>query len=400
MVSRTLENPSTPLGGAEISAAVATADQLWGKGTRDADPMRVGAAFRCVQIISASVAGCPIKTYNRKSHEPVEIPALTLERAGTSPFERMETAVAHQALWGNAYLRKIRTRDGRLIDLVPIHPSRVEVKVEDGNAVGLPWVKRFRIDGGKVSLTEYDVMHVPNMSLDGVQGLSVIGNMRRTFGLLTAAEQHAMRMYEDGLLTAGYLSTDKQLTEEQATIVKARWRARTAGLDNAYDVSVLDNGAKFEQLSMKPVDAQFLESRQFQTTEIARIFGVPGWIINDQEKSTSWGTGMEQQFISFVVITLKPYMHRFEQRITREVLDPKTEKAEFKLEGLLRGDSKSRAAFYNAGITGGWMVPNDIRPLEDMPDVPWGNKPYRPYNEPANGRTTTSGDDDDDDADA
>jgi hypothetical protein len=91
-------------------------------------------------------------------------------------------------------------------------------------------------------------------------------------------------------------------------------------------------------------------------------------------------TGMEQQFTAFVILTLKPYMQRIEQRITREVLDPRTEKAEFKVEGLLRGDSAARAAFYNAGITGGWLVPNEPRALEDLPPVPWGDEPYLPHN--------------------
>ncbi|PEZ26671.1 phage portal protein, partial [Bacillus cereus] len=101
-----------------------------------------------------------------------------------------ETVVGHLALWGNAFVRKIYSVDGRLIDLIPIHPARVTIKVVDGDAVGLPYVKLFVIDGRHDDpLTERDVMHIPAMSLDGVQGMSVIGNMRRTFGLATEAEK-------------------------------------------------------------------------------------------------------------------------------------------------------------------------------------------------------------------
>lgn len=391
-----IENPSRPIRSSDIPIP-----GEWGGGSGEVDPMRIGAAFRCVQILASGVAGCPIRVQNRETHESIQIPALTLERIGTTPFERWETTVAHLALWGAAYLRKIYDHFGRLIDLIPIHPSRVTVHIEDGAPAGAVYVKRFEIDGGKDQLTEREIMHIPNLSVDGVNGLSVIGNMRRTFGLLTSAEQVAAQMYDSGLLTSGYLTTSQALDEEKAGILKDRWRAKLAGIDNAFDISILDNGAKFEQLTMSPADAQFLETRKFQTTEIARIFGVPGWIINDQEKSTSWGSGMEQQFIAFVVITLKPYFHRLEQRITREVLDPRTEKAEFKVEGLLRGDSKARAAFYASGIQHGWMVPNEPRALEDMPPVDWGNEPYRPYNEPANHTGTDpdpSGDNNDDDA--
>jgi len=397
-----LEDPSQPLTGGRLLSELDDPTQLWSGGDRAVDPMRIGAALRCVQILSSGVAGCPLQVRDRATSARVVIPALAKRRAGITPFEMWETVVAHIALWGNAFLRKIYTRDGRLIDLQPIHPARVTIYIEDGTEVGLTYVKKFVIDGRHEDpLTEHDVMHIPNLSLDGVQGLSVIGNMRRTFGLATEAEKLAARLYEKGFLTSGFITTADALDNEKATILKDRWRAKLAGTDNAYEVAILDKGAKWEQLTMNPVDAQFLETRKFQTTEIARIFGVPGWIINDQEKSTAWGSGMEQQFIAFVVITLKPYFNRIEQRVAREVIDPETQKAEFKVEGLLRGDSKARAAFYASGIQHGWMVPNEPRELEDLPPVPWGDEPYRPYNEPANATTGTStGGDDDDDADA
>jgi len=400
--STSLENPSTPLSPGRLMSELSDPSEVWSGSDSGGDkgPLGVAAALRCTQIIAASVAGCPIQVRERESGEKVVIPALTIEREGTTPFERWETTVAHMALWGNAYVRKVRNRFGQLLDLIPIHPSRVQVRIEDGGDVGLAYVKRFEIDGGRVNLTEHDIMHVPALSIDGAVGYSVVGNLRRTFGLATNAEKMADRMYANGMMLSGFLSTEKDLDQEKATILQERWRAKISGIDNAFNVPVLDKGTKFEQLTMNPADAQFLETRKFQTTEIARLFGVPGWIINDQEKSTSWGSGMEQQFISFVVITLKPYMHRIEQRITREICDPTFEKAEFKVEGLLRGDSKSRAAFYASGVQHGWLVPNDIRPLEGMKDVPWGDEPYRPYNESAasqaNDETSTGGDDDDD----
>lgn len=400
LVARSLENPANALTESSISAALATPGDLWG-GSAEADPMRIGAVMRCVSILASGVAGCPVRITDTETHERQRVPVITAPRTGMTAFERWETVVAHLALWGNAYIRKVYSRDGRLVDLIPIHPARVAVDVDDDAArlVGLPFVKKFTVDG-RVALTERELMHVPALSLDGVQGLSVIGNLRRTFGLLTDAELVAQRLYSQGFLGQGFITSDQKMDAERSQIVRDRWRAKTASLDNAFDVPILDNGAKFQQMSMNPVDAQFLESRRFQITEIARIFGVPSWIINDQEKSTSWGTGMEQQFIAFVVVTLKPYFHRIEQRITRELLDPAREKAEFKVEGLLRGDSKSRAAFYASGVQHGWLVPNDIRALEDMAPVAWGDEPYRPYNEPASGSTNAGDEDDDADADA
>ncbi|MCP2265565.1 phage portal protein [Promicromonospora thailandica] len=404
MVARSIENPANPV---SWSSASASATDLWGSEQTSGDPMRIAAALRCVEILASGVAGCPLNVTKRDDHTEVHIDALEQNVSGgvTTPFEMWETVVAHQATRGNAFVRKVRTRDGRLTSLVPIHPDRVEVKVADGALVGMPWVKKFVIDGKQDSaLTTHEIMHIPGLSMDGVRGISKIENLRRTFQVAQTAEDVAARMFEDGLMQSGFLYTDKAVNEEQSQILRARWRAKT-GASNAGDIVILDNGAKFDRLPLSPSDAQFLESRKFSTSEIARIFGLPGWIINDQEKSTSWGTGMEQQFISFVVLALKPYFHRIEQRVTREICDPKTEKAEFKIEGLLRGDSTARAAFYASGIQHGWMVPNEPRELEDLPPVPWGNEPYRPYNESAASQgaadpSTTGGNDDEDDDDA
>ncbi|GAB2613623.1 phage portal protein [Pseudactinotalea suaedae] len=414
ILASSLENPATPLTGGRLLSQLDDPGELWSDGdtTRDSNPMKVGTALRCVQIISSSVAGCPLHVTAKGSYEHLHIPALAHEYDGgqTTPFETWETVVAHLALWGNAYVRKIRARDGRIIALQPIHPARVKVEIDDDEtalriAVGLPYVRRFKIDGGFQSggdeLTAYEVMHIPNLSLDGVKGYSVIGNMRRTFGLATKAEKLAEKMFGQGLLMQGYLSTENELGQEKVEILKDRWRAKVAGIDNAFDVPVFDKGLKFTQLTMSPEDAQFLESRKFQTTEIARLFGVPGWMVNDQEKSTSWGSGMEQQFIAFVVVTLKHYFHRIEQRVTREIVDPKTERAKFALEGLLRGDTKSRAAFYASGIVNGWLTPNDVRDLEDKPRVEWGDEPYRPYTgseQPMDDDTAAGDEDEDDDA--
>jgi HK97 family phage portal protein len=406
LVSRSVEDPSQPLTGSTLLSQMDSAEDMWGvPGKVSGDPLRIGTALRCVQILASTVAGCPLHVREETTHKPVSIAALEAKRIGTTPFELWETTVAHLALRGNAFHRKVRSRDGRLVNLVGIHPSRVKVDVDDGPAaadVGMPWVKKFTVDG-RVPLTEWDLMHIPGLSMDGVTGLSVITQLRRTFELASASEATASRLFEKGMLQTGYLSTDADLTEEKSNIIKARWRAKVSGVDNAYDVPVMDKGLKFEQLSMNPADAQFLETRKFSATEIARIFGIPGWMVNDQEKSTSWGSGMEQQFIAFVIVTLKPYFQRIEQRVTREICDPRAEKAEFKVEGLLRGDSKARAAFYASGVQHGWLVPNDIRPLEDMPPVPWGDVPYRPYNQSAASQTdddTEPGGEDDDDDDA
>jgi len=401
-----LESPANPLSGGQLLSQVTSGEQLWGPGGGSGgDPMRLGTAYRCVQILAATAASCPLHIRERKTKKPVSVALLDSERQGTTPFELWETSIAHQALRGNTYVRKVRARTGLIVGLVPIDPGRVTVSIVDVESagIGVPYAKRFVIDGRTDDpLTENEIMHVPGMSTNGIVGMSPVAQMRRTFAGATAAEMVAERLFQDGLLLSGFLSTDAKLDNEKAEILRSRWRAKHSGVKNAWDVAVMDQGMRFQQMSMSPADAQFLETRKFATTEIARIYGVPGWMVNDQEKSTSWGSGMETMFKSFVVLTLRPYLIRFEQRIDRELLDPAEERSEFVAEGLLRGDAKARAAYYNAGITGGWLVPNEPRAHEGLAPVPWGNEPYLPHNtaagdQPGSTDTPNKGEDDDDD---
>jgi hypothetical protein len=140
----------------------------------------------------------------------------------------------------------------------------------------------------------------------------------------------------------------------------------------------LDSGVKFHQLTIPPEDAQFLESRKFQVEEIARMFGIPPHMLGSVEGSTSWGTGLEQQVTGFVVFTMRPWLTRGEQRITR-LLKPEPVYAKYGLEGLLRGDSAQRADFYTKMFGLGWSV-NEIRAKEDMGPVEGGDQRFIPLN--------------------
>lgn len=376
-----LENPTRPLTDASLLDTLGGLPSETGISASPESAMRIGAALRGVAIIAGAVGGLPFKAFRYRDRGEFLGSALTKDVGPQTGMELWETAVAHLVTRGFAALFKIRDARGTITGLFPVHPGRVGVDVVD-NQTTAGWDLVFTIDG-KGPFTRYEILYIPNMSLDGITGLGPIGYARETFNLALANEKAAAKLFGQGMMQRGFLTTDQAIDDEAAAErLKARWRAKMNGLDNAHDVAIMDRGAKFNAITLSPEDAQFLESRKFQVTEIARLLGLPGWMLNDQEKSTSWGTGMEQQFATFVKLTLKPYLNRIEQRVTREVL-PRTAYAEFDIEGLLRGDSKARAAFYNAGITGGWMVPNEVREKENLQPVPWGDEPYRPFNESA-----------------
>ncbi len=378
-----IESPAVPLtsttllelfGGPKVHAGVAVNEQA---------SLGMPAVWRAVKLIAGTSAALPLHAYRHDDDVRVKVSSgsqaarlLMNPHPDMTPFELWETVYAHIALWGNAYLRILRNRLGQIQELWPIHPARVRAGRESDTGT-----KVYLIDGDiDAEYTDKTILHIPGFGYDGVCGVSPIRAARQGIGLALAAEQYGAQLFGSGSLAAGILQTEQRLSGEQADALKARWKAKVGGLEKAHDVAVLDSGIKFQQLSIPPEDAQFIESRKFQIDEVARLFGIPPHMLMQTEKSTSWGTGIEQQVLGWVKFDLHPsWLIRVEQRVTK-VIDPQRVYARYSLEGLLRGDSQARAAFYTQMWNLGVFNTDEIRRLEDMPPVEGGDVRYRPLN--------------------
>ena len=370
-----LENPGISITGASLT-------DLWPQaGALDADPMHLSTALRCVQIIAGTLAGLPLETRDADG-EPVAVEPLTFaDREDTAPrrtrftgFDLWELVVQCQTTQGFAVLPKIRRGGDQVVGLGYLDPRRVRTELDrSGELI-------FILDNSRDVLTRYDLLYLPSMlSLDGYRGISVVENVRRSFAVAAGAERAADRLMTNGLMLSGFISTAETLTKGQSDKLKSAWRDRIGtGVDSVGEVGVMDGGATFQPLTLKPADAQFLETRRFQAGEIARIFGVPGALLDLADGGDAGGgVDLEATLTAFALTRLKPDAQRLEQRLTRE-LCPSGVTATFNFDGLLRGNSSARATYYASGITNGWLTPNDIRRLESLPPVPWGNEPYLP----------------------
>lgn len=376
-----IENPAVPLtstaivdwlGGPKVHAGVTVSEE---------SAMGMPAVWRAVNLIAGTAASLPLHPYRVVGDVRTRVTSgqaaalLDDPHPDMTPFELWELTYTHVLLWGNAYLRVLKNRNGQIQELWPIHPGRVRAGRE--TETGL---KIYEIDRAEDPLFDDQILHIPGPGYDGVCGVSPIRMARQGIGLALAAEEYGARLFGSGSLASGILQTEQRLTQGQADALKARWKAKVGGLDKAHDVAVLDAGLKFQQLSIPPEDAQFIESRKFQIDEVARMFGIPPHMLMQTEKSTSWGTGIEQQTLGFVKFALRPsWLARFEQRVTR-LLRPQAVYAKYSLEGLLRGDSAQRAAFYREMWSIGAYSTNDILRLEDLPPVEGGDVRYRPLN--------------------
>lgn len=376
---RAFEDPARPVTAGEINS-------WWHNGipggsgvpVTEATAMGLTAYLRAISLISSSLAMLPVRVYYRDSRRLVaQRTVLDSPSPTQTPFEFWQTWQMHQLSWGNAYGFKIRDGSGTVRRIRQIHPSRVSVTDAEGSGMKLFDVSDD--DGEPRRFTSFDVAHLPFLSPDGITGLSPLQACRTVLGTSLAAEKVAESFYRNGTKLSGIVRTPATLNETQAGAIKSRWRQLFSGPSNAGEVAVLDSGAEFTPLTLPPEDAKLLQSRAFTVSEIARMFGVPSHFLNDQEKATAWGSGIESMGIGYVVYTLLPRVKAAEQRITRELLPGGWEsgawEARWDLKGLLRGDAGTRSQFYRVLTDLRVMTNHDVAELEDM-DPPEGAPVY------------------------
>lgn len=352
-----------------------------GKRVNERSAMQMTAVYSCVRILSEAIASLPLhvyKTSNEGSKEKaVEHPLYFLLHDEPNPemtsFIFRETLMTHLLLYGNAYAQVIRNGKGEVIALYPLMPNRMNV---DRDNKGQLYYEYMMTDtdaptmkGTTVKLSPYEVLHVPGLGFDGLLGYSPIAMAKNAIGLAIATEEYGSKFFANGANPSGVLEHPGVLKDPSK--IRDSWTQTFGGSGNANKVAVLEEGMKYTPISISPEQAQFLETRKFQINEIARIFRVPPHMLGDLERSTF--SNIEEQSLEFVKYTLSPWISRIEASMQRTLLKPDEKKdmfIRFNVEGLLRGDYKSRMDGYAVARQNGWMSANDIRALESLDRIP------------------------------
>lgn len=351
--------------------------------------LHLSTVWACVRLISESIASLPLHVYRRvddKRRERV-VGSPQHRLLHDEPNELMTSFVFREVLssqlllWGNAYAAILRNGAAAPTDLLPVPSSNVAVRRSE--RIGL--VYDFRMPDGKVySLGQADVLHIPGLSPDGICGISPVQYAAQSIGLGLAAEQFGASFFGSGSMPSGVITLQGKLNKEQAQAFRDAWQSTYGGLSNAQRTAVLFEGAKWERITIPPNDAQFLETRKFQVSEIARWYRIPPHMVGDLDRATF--ANIEHQQLEFVIHTLRPWLVRFEQEFNRKLFPSSTEGrpsdlyAEFSVEGLLRGDIKSRSDYYVKGRQWGWLSANDIREKENMEPIDDGDVYLTPLN--------------------
>lgn len=340
-----------------------------GKAVNPSSAIQVSAVYACVRVIAETIASLPFHVYETTENGSRKAPEHPLYRLihdepnkEMTSFILRETMLAHLLLYGNAYCQIIRTGRDKIDSLYPLLPDKMEV---DRDAGGLLTYTYTTSDGKRWRLEPRDVLHIPGLGFDGVMGYSPIALEKSAIGLGIAAEEYGSKFFSNGARPSGILTHPNTVKDPAA--LRVSWNAAYGSSSNASRVAVLEEGMTFVPLSLPNNEAQFLETRKFQVSEICRIFRVPPHMIGDLDRATF--SNIEHQSIDFAVHTIRPWLVRIEQAVNRALFSEKEKGrfyVQFNLDGLMRGDYKSRMEGYAIARQNGWMSANDIRELENM----------------------------------
>lgn len=354
---------------------------LWGLNgyiTSDRAVLQIATAMACVRLLSQTIATLPIGIFRRTgdggrkamTDHPLYELLHNQPNADMTAVDFWQVVVAWMLLRGTAY-SEIDSIGDRIVGLTPLFLPNLS---RQRNATG-DWEYRYvDCDTGKTrTIPASKIWKLPAFTLNGEDGISPICYGASVFNTALAADEASLNVFRNGLSASGFIQygdTPRDwLTKEQRDQIRDT-TTEFSGSRRAGRTMVLEGGMKYQALSMNPEDAQMLETRSFNIEEICRWYGVPPTLVGHGDKTSNWGTGLEQQNLSFLTYNLRPWLTKIEQSIRKSLLSPAEKPryfAEFSVEGLLRADSAGRATFYQSGLNNGWLTSDEVRNKENLP---------------------------------
>jgi HK97 family phage portal protein len=345
-----------------------------GTSVSETSALSLTAVYSCVRLLAWTTAMLPLQVFKNltpRGKSPArEHPVYDLLHDAPNPeqtsFKWRELMSVHMNLWGAGISEIEFDGAGNPIALWPIPPWRVEPKRLASGAI----VYDINLDaGGTRTLSSYQVIVFSAMSTSSYQWMSPIAVHRETLGASMAVKEFGAKTFGQGTNPAGVVYHPGKLSETSEKSLKESF-AGYAGLGNAHRLMLLQEGMKWERIGLPPEDAQYLETRRYDISEAARIWNIPLFMLQDHEKQTSWGTGIEEQKDGFVTFTMLPILIQEEQELKKKLIFDKEYFVKFNVNSLMRGKILDRFNAHKIGRDGGWLSANDIREIEDQNPLP------------------------------
>lgn len=362
----------------QAAATPAPHDDFWysaiGLQTNSGIRLTPELAMRCtpvnasVKILSETVASLPLFVFQvieggkqKATNHPLYDLLHDRPNSWQSSFEWRETMQRNCALWGNAYSRIVPGPRGPVDELVPLASNRVTVRLLDNGRLRYEYSNQ---RGETEVYSQDEVFHLRWLSSEGYVGTSPIDELSEPVAMSLAAEAYGARFFQNDAQPNGWIEHPAHFGDDSARQrFRDGWQSAQTG-ENRHKTAVLEDGLKYHATGSSNRDSQYLETRKFQVEEVARIYNIPLPYLKDDARSTF--ANSEQKAIDFVVHTIRPWLVRWEQAMSRDLfIRPDLYFPQFSIDALLRGDIKSRYEAYGNAVTAGWITRNEVRELEN-----------------------------------
>jgi HK97 family phage portal protein len=313
------------------------------------------AVLACVRVLAESMAAMPMNVMRRLPGGGAEIATdqhlheiLAYQpNSWMTAFELKELLMSWVLLWGNAYCHIKGGKKGGVTELIPLHPSRMEIKRLENGKLQYLYREPATIAVPNQEPTKYrqdEIFHLRWLSSDGVTGFIPTTLSRDVIGLARATEIYSGAFFGNGARGGMYIYTEHPQKPEAMQRFKQQWDEAHRGPSNAYKTIVMPFGFRKSQDEVRNDTSQLLETRRYQVEEVARIYRVPPHLLGDVSKVRH--STVEQSAIDFVTFSLIPWCRRWEMACRRDlVVDDKNYFVQFDVNSLMAGDYAARSQF-------------------------------------------------------
>ena len=357
----------------EIEAAISNDNSDSEETINTHTALAISTVHNCVRLLADGLAQPQCSIFKPTAdglgrEEVTNHPLYDLLTMGPNPrqdgFAFRRQIGMHLAM-GDAFVKISRSNvdKNKIIELNCIDPSRMTVDVKTDGTI------RYKIAGDGTYYSETDIWHIRSLSWNGAESLPIIEQARLAMGLARSSERYGSRLFKNGAMVRSFITAPDGMTKEQKDDFVQRWSANYSGVKNAHKTPLLAAGMDMKSVGSTANEAQWTESRKYQTEEICRFFNIrPNMVM--QTGATSYAS-VEQEFIAHHKHTLGPLHTSFEQSAAKALLTLAERKAGYRIKlnsnSLLRGSTQERVAYYNSGTEHGWLTANEVRALEDLP---------------------------------
>lgn len=357
---------------------------LSGETVTEDTALTYSAIWNAITLYAGTISTLPLHVLRKNQQKTLHVENKKLYQVLHDQFNpymsaqiAREVMIAHILLWGNAYCEIIRNGYGEIVELWPITPNRVRPFIKDSQIQ-----YEIDVDTEKIVLPHEKILHIPGLGFDGLVGYSVVSMARKSFGLSMALETFGALYFGQGTHVGCILSHPGKLDDKARANLQESF-AGIDGLAKSHKKLILEEGMHLEKIGIPPEDSQFLESRTFQISEIARWYNLPVHKLKEMSKSSF--NNIEQEQISFVTDSIMPVVIRLEQAYNMQLLtqDERYKQKLFtrhNLDGLLRGSPETRANVHRIYFGIGVMSINEIREYEGKDPVDNGDERFIPLN--------------------